>query len=91
MTKDDIVATMAYDADISKRAAKDAYDSLVGIILGEVSGGNNLRVPDIGTFKVVDRKARKGRNPKTGAVITIPARKALTFSAAKSLKDAARG
>jgi len=91
MTKADIIAEMAAETGMTKVAASAAYDALVGIVDRQVSAGERLRLPDIGTFKVVQRAARKGRNPKTGKTINIPARKAVTFSVAKSLKDAARG
>jgi DNA-binding protein HU-beta len=48
---------------------------------------NRLAIPGLGVFSVKDRKARKGRNPKTGAEIDIEAKKAISFRAAKSLKD----
>lgn len=91
MTKAEIVASMADKMGSTKKTAADALDAFIDTVTDCVSAGEEVRVSGLATFKVVDQKARKGRNPKTGQAINIPARKALKISGSKPLKDAARG
>jgi DNA-binding protein HU-beta len=77
MTKADLIDKMAKDAKISKVAAGAVLDSFMA---------NTL--VGFGTFQKVRQKARKGRNPQTGAPIKIKARNVVKFKAGKALKDA---
>jgi DNA-binding protein HU-beta len=88
MTKQELVAQMASDANISKKAAEDALNSFVGSVKKSLGKGKPVSLIGFGTFNVSKRSARKGRNPQTGAVINIPARTVPTFKAGKGLKDA---
>lgn len=88
MTKQDLVAKMAGDANISKKAAEDALGAFVGGIKQSLGKGESVSLIGFGTFGVSQRSARKGRNPQTGAEIDIPARTVPTFKAGKGLKDA---
>jgi DNA-binding protein HU-beta len=90
MTKADLVALVSEEAGISKKAAGIAVDSLVAAIQDALRNGDKIRVTDLGSFGVVQRKARKGVNPRTGKPIDIPASKAPKFSAAKALRDAVK-
>lgn len=89
MTKQELVAKMAEDAGISKKAAEDALNSFMNGVKGALGSGNSVSLVGFGTFGVSHRNARTGRNPQTGAEIKIPARKVPTFKAGKGLKDAA--
>jgi nucleoid DNA-binding protein len=91
MTKADLVARIAKDADISKKAAQAALDSLVDVVHTAIKKTGRIRVDKLGTFRVIKRKARTGVNPQTGAKIKIPAKKAPAFTAAKALKTAVTG
>lgn len=53
--------------------------------------GDSIQLPGIGTFKVVERAARTGRNPRTGEAIHIPARRQVKFTVSKSLSEALKG
>ena len=88
MTKQDLVAKMAGDANISKKAAEDALGAFVGGIKQSLGKGESVSLIGFGTFGVSQRSARKGRNPQTGAEIDIPARTVPTFKAGKGLKEA---
>jgi len=88
MTKQELVAQMADDANISKKAAEDALGSLLNAIKTSLGNGDSVSLVGFGTFGVSKRAARKGRNPQTGAAIDIPARTVPTFKAGKGLKDA---
>ncbi len=90
MTKADLVSHVAEEAGISKKAAASALDSVVGAIHEVLKKGDKIRIADLGSFSVVERKARQGVNPRTGKPIKIAATKAAKFSAAKALKDSVR-
>ena len=85
MTKAELVSKIAEKAGITKKEADAAIKAFVEAIHELFEKEESLRIPGLGTFKVVVRKARKGRNPRTGEVIEIPARKVLAFKPASEL------
>ena len=90
MTKVELVDKMAKDAKVTKAAAGKALDSFVDGVKKALKKGDRVTLIGFGTFSVVQRKARKGRNPQTGKEIKIAARKAPKFSAGKALKTAVK-
>jgi DNA-binding protein HU-beta len=88
MTKAELVERIAKDADVSKASAERALNSFIGAITKSLKKGNKVTLVGFGTFSVSKRKARKGRNPRTGEPMKIAARKTPKFSAGKALKDA---
>jgi DNA-binding protein HU-beta len=90
MTKADIVAKLAEDAKVTKKVATAMLDSLANTVQGGLKDGGRIRIDGLGTFVVVERKARTGVNPQTKAKIKIPATKAPAFRAAKALKEAVK-
>ena len=88
MTKADLIEAMANGADISKVAAGKALDSLTTAISKSLKKGDKVTLVGFGTFAVTKRKARKGRNPRTGETIKIAASKTPKFSAGKAFKAA---
>ncbi|MBT5374424.1 MAG: HU family DNA-binding protein [Nitrospinaceae bacterium] len=88
MNKNDLVASVASSADISKADAAKAVDATLDAITTSMSGGTEVRLVGFGTFSVTDRRASEGRNPRTGEKIQIPACKVPKFKAGKALKDA---
>ena len=86
MTKSEIVAKVAETAGITKKQAKAAIEGLVA--LAYKGAANGFTIPGLGKLVKVNRKARKGRNPKTGEIIDIPAKTVLKFRIAKAAKDA---
>lgn len=88
MTKADIVDAVAAEAELSKRAASEIVELVLREIRTALQRGERVALTPFGSFVVRARKAREGRNPKTGAAIKIPARKVPAFVAGKSLKDA---
>lgn len=88
MTKQDLIDAIAEACSITKDSAKLAVDTAFGQIKSAMKKGEDVRLPDFGTFKVAKRKAREGRNPATGATIKIPASNVPKFTPAKGLKDA---
>ena len=88
MNKQDLVAHVADAAGLSKADATKAVDSVIDGITDSLKRGNEVRLVGFGTFAVARRAASKGRNPRTGEPINIPASKQPKFKAGKALKDA---
>jgi len=90
LNKGDLVGKLAQDAAITKHQAGKICDSLIGGIASALKKGQKVTLVGFGTFSVAKRKARKGRNPQTGAVIKIAARKVPKFAPGKELKNAVK-
>jgi DNA-binding protein HU-beta len=88
MTQTQIVQTLAESCEISKKVAKSLLDSLAQTAVAEVKKNGLFVIPGIGRLVRVERKARMGRNPATGAAIKIAAKKVVKFRIAKAAKDA---
>lgn len=88
MNKSELIEAIAQEADISKAAAAKALDGMTNAITAALKSGDSVTLVGFGTFYVGERAERKGRNPKTGAELTIPASKSPKFRAGKALKDA---
>lgn len=88
MTKSELIDKMAEAADISKVAAGKALGAVLDGVKVSLKKGQKVSLVGFGTFSVTKRKARKGRNPKTGETIKIAAAKVPKFTAGKGLKDA---
>lgn len=88
MTKHEIISTMAMDANISKVTAGKVLDSFLDGVQKSLKKGNHVTLVGFGTFAVVKRKARTGRNPQTGETIKIKASKTAKFKAGKALREA---
>ena len=90
MTKSELIKQIAERAELTQAKAAEALQALEAAVTDELSKGGEITLTGFGTFKVTDRAARKGRNPKTGAEIQIAASKVPTFKAGKALKDAVK-
>ena len=89
MTKSQIVAELAEEVGLTKKQAAAAIAALVA--MAYKGAKNKFTVPGIGKLVLVNRKARMGRNPATGAAIKIPAKRVVKFRVAKAAKDAILG
>ena len=87
MNKTELVAAMAEAAELSKKDAEKALKAFTDVVAAELKKGEKVQLVGFGTFEVSERAAREGRNPQTGAVMTIAASKAPKFKAGKALKD----
>jgi DNA-binding protein HU-beta len=87
MTKAELIGFMADEAGISKAAGALALDAYFTAVAKELKKTGKLGLVGFGTFSVVKRKAREGRNPQTGKKIKIPAKKVIKFKAGKALSD----
>ena len=85
MNKSDLIVKLADDAGITKTQANAALDSFVDAVAKSLKKGDKVTLVGFGTFSVSKRAARNGRNPQTGAVIKIKAKKVAKFKAGKEL------
>ncbi len=88
MNKADLIDKIAASAGISKVQAATAIDTMVAGITASIKKGERVTLVGFGTFALSQRKARNGRNPQTGAVIKIAARKVAKFTPGVELKKA---
>ena len=89
MNKADLINKVAKVVD-TKKTAQEAVDCVISSITQSLKKGEDVTLVGFGTFKVVKRKARNGRNPATGEAIKIKATKAPKFTPGKSLKEAVK-
>jgi DNA-binding protein HU-beta len=87
MTKADLIESLATKLDLQKSMAERIVNTMFDDIEGALQKGDKVNISGFGTFAVSARKARQGRNPKTGETIEIPASKSAKFKPGKSLKD----
>ena len=86
MNKSDLIRAMAADID-SEKDAEIALNSLLKTLSDTLKAGQSVSLPGLGTFKVSQRPARTGRNPRTGEAINIAATAVCKFTAGKKLKE----
>ncbi|MCR4908409.1 MAG: HU family DNA-binding protein [Lachnospiraceae bacterium] len=87
MNKTELVVAMADKAGLSKKDAEKALKAFTDTVSAQLKKGDKVQLVGFGTFEVTKRAKREGRNPQTGAVMSIPASKAPKFKAGKALKD----
>lgn len=88
MNKQELVEIVAKECEMSKACGEAAVNAVLNGIKTGVKKSKEVRLIGFGTFSVRTRKARKGRNPQTGAVINIKASKAIKFTAGQDFKNA---
>jgi len=87
MNKKQLIAAMAEIAEIKKVEAERALNAFIEAVTEALASGDKVRIVGFGTFYVTERAERKGRNPRTGEEMTIPARKVVKFRGSKGLLD----
>lgn len=90
MTKAELIDVVAQKANLTGKAAREAVATMLNTIRDSLKRGEKVVLTGFGTFVVRSRAQRRGRNPRTGEVINIPARKTPGFTAGKALKKAIR-
>lgn len=90
MNKTELISAMAEKAEISKKDVEKALTAFTNVVADVLVDGDKVAITGFGTFEVVERAERQGRNPATGDTITIPASKSPKFKAGKSLKEAVK-
>jgi nucleoid DNA-binding protein len=88
MNRQQLIARIVKETGVSKSLASKMVATTLATITKSLKNGDAVTLVGFGTFKTAIRKARKGRNPLTGGAIRIPRRKAVRFTAGKSLKTA---
>ena len=87
MKKEDLVKLVSEKTGITRKAAEQAQKAVIEGISSTLEKGDVVSLVGFGSFKVVERAAREGRNPSTGEKMQIPASKAVKFTPSKSLKE----
>lgn len=88
MTKSQLSAHLADKFGLSKKAANEVLDEIAAVAVAQTKKAGAFTLPGLGKLVKAHRKARKGRNPATGAEIKIPAKTVVKFRVAKAAKDA---
>lgn len=91
VNNNDLADTIAEVADVAKADARKIVDAVFVAIADAAAKGEEVSLNGFGKFKVKDSPEREGRNPATGAAMTIKASKKLTFTVAKAVKDKLNG
>ncbi len=87
MKRDELITEIAHTAGITRRQAKVALNTLLTLTKNSLCMEGKMVLTGFGTFRVVERAAREGRNPQTGRPVKIPATKVVRFKPAKGLKS----
>lgn len=87
MTKADLVEQVANEAEMTKKDAEQLVEIIFDSIIGALNKGDKIELRGFGSFRVRQRDARKGRNPKTGTAVNIPAKRVAYFKPGKELKE----
>ncbi len=90
MNKADLVGQVANQTGLTKKVSKEAVNAIISAMTDSLAREERVTLIGFGTFQVVNRKARKGRNPQTGEELQIPAKKVPKFKGGKSLREAVK-
>ena len=88
MNKSELIEAIAQEAGLTKTDAGKAVDAFTAVVKDALKSGDSIALVGFGTFKVAERAARQGLNPRTKEAIKIPAARVPKFTAGKTLKDA---
>jgi len=91
MNKGDLVVEMAARSGVTQRDARQCLDAFLAIVCEQVADGGDVNVTGYMKFSRVERKARMGRNPRTGEPVSVPATKSVKIQPGAKLKAAAKG
>ena len=87
MTKADLVERVAVEAELTKKDAEQLVEIVLESIIHSLNEGEKIELRGFGSFRIRERNSRKGRNPKTGAAVDIPAKRVAYFKPGKELKE----
>lgn len=87
MTKEELIEQVASAAGLTKKSAADAVNAVIEAISKALKKGSKVTLVGFGSFSVIKKKARVGRNPRTGEEIKIPAKKVPKFTPSSALKE----
>ena len=87
MNKQDLINVASEKSGQTKKMTAEFIDAFVAVASEAMANGDDVKLVGFGTFSVVERAERSGRNPRSGETMTIPAKKAVKFKAGKELKE----
>lgn len=87
MNKAELVEEVSGKTGLTKKTSREVVDAITSVITDALARGERVTLVGFGTFQVMERKARRGRNPRTGRTIQIPAKKAPKFRPGKELRE----
>ncbi len=87
MTKADLIDAVAHRAELPRQKSEEIVNGVFDDIISALQKGDKVNISGFGTFSVSQRRARTGRNPKTGEAIQIASSRAAKFKAGKTLKE----
>ncbi|MGA8943834.1 MAG: HU family DNA-binding protein [Thermoactinomyces sp.] len=87
MNKTDLINKVAEATQMTKKDASKSVEAVLESIAGALRNGEKVQLIGFGNFEVKDKPERKGRNPRTGEEMIIPARKSVSFKAGKQLRE----
>ncbi len=90
MNKVELIGAVASKSEISKKDVEKVINAFTNVVADVLVDGDKVQLVGFGTFEVVERAERQGRNPATGEAITIAASKSPKFKAGKALKEAVK-
>jgi len=90
VNKAELVEEVVNETGLTRRTAREAVNTITSVITDALARGEKVTLVGFGTFKVMERKARTGRNPQTGQTIQMPAKKAPKFRPGKGLREKVR-
>jgi len=90
VNKAELVEEVVNETGLTRRTAREAVNTVTSVITDALARAEKVTLVGFGTFKVMERKARTGRNPQTGQTIQIPAKKAPKFRPGKGLREKVR-
>ncbi|MBA7706345.1 DNA-binding protein HU [subsurface metagenome] len=88
MYKAELVEEVADQTGLTKRVSREAVDAIISAITDSLAREERVTLVGFGSFQVMQRKARRGRNPQTGKELQIPAKKVPKFKAGRGLREA---
>ncbi len=88
MNKAELVEEIANQSGLTKKACREAVDTITSVITESLARGEKVTLVGFGSFKVITRKARRGRNPQTGEEIQIPSKDVPKFEPGKNFREA---
>lgn len=91
LTKAQLAEKLFDNIGLNKREAKDMVDAFFDLIVRELKEGNDVKISGFGNFQLRSKSPRPGRNPRTGELISIDARRVVTFHASHKLKAVVQG
>lgn len=86
----EIIGAVAEQFELTKKNATEIVEAFLDGVLTELNAEGKVKLKGIGTLKIKAKNARQGRNPKTGETVQIPAKKVVTLTVEKSLKESVK-